>query len=189
MKFQKIILATTLLVSQNILAATVNFDLRALSIDNLDGDSAFTITSGGISATVSANTGVLNRTASGFGINGSDPGDDTDGLEAGETVSVVFDDNILLSGFSVSAFGATDSGTFQTGLVPLYVISSTGFQDMSNILITAGSSIDISGVAGSFSLDSVQVETVPIPSALLLFVTGIAPLMLAGIRKRNSGSS
>ena len=184
MKFQNIILATTLLVSQNILAATVNFDLRALSIENLDESPTFTITSEELSATVSANTGVLNRTSSGFGINGSDPGDDTDGLEAGETVSIAFNADILLSGFSVSAFGAEDSGTFQTGSVPLYAISSTGFQDLSNILITAGSSINISGATGSFSLDSVQVETVPIPSALLLFVTGIVPLILSGIRQK-----
>lgn len=184
MKFQNIILATTLLVSHNILAATVNFDLRDSSIEDLDESPTFTITSGGIAATVSANTGELNHTASGFGINGPGTGDDTDGLETGETVSIVFDTNILLSGFSVSAFGATDSGTFQAGLALPDTISSTGFQDMGNILITAGSSIDISGATGSFSLDSVQVETVPIPSALLLFVTGIVPLMLTGIRQK-----
>ena len=184
MKFQNIILATTLLVSHNILAATVNFDLRDSSIGNLDGSQTFTFTSGGISATVSANTGVLNHTASGFGINGLSTSDDTDGLEIGETVSIAFNANILLSGFSVSSFGAADSGTFQTGSVPLYAISSTGFQDLSNIFIAAGSSINISGSTGSFSLDSVRVETVPIPSALLLFVTGIVPLMLAGIRQK-----
>lgn len=179
-----LILTAITLASHSVSAASVVFDLRNPLIEDLDESTSFIITSGGINATVSANTGVLNRTASGFGINGPDTGDDTDGLDTGETVSIVFDANILLTGFSVSAFGTADSGTLLTGLAPVYVISSTGFQDLGNILITAGSSIDISGVAGSFSLDSVQVETVPIPSALLLFVTGIVPLMLTGIRQR-----
>ncbi len=49
--------------------ATLTFDLRAANIELIDEVASFDLTVGGLTATVSANVGVMNRTSSAFGIN------------------------------------------------------------------------------------------------------------------------
>jgi len=187
MKYRNILFAT-FLISTNTLATTVDFDFRDILIEGLDESVSFPLTAGGITVTLTANDGELNRTTSGFGVNASIAGDDTDGMEAGETIGFIFDTDILFTGFTVSAFGGIDSGIFSIPGQPNTLFSSTGFIDAGNFLITAGDIVTIFGDAGSYSLDSMTIDTVsavPLPAAFYLFASGFALLTLSGRRKKS----
>ena len=83
------------------LSQNVFFDLRTSdpiysegAIEDLEGVS-MTLTLNEISTTLTASDGVLNQTISGFGVNASGSGDDTDQLDNGsgldESISISFD--------------------------------------------------------------------------------------------------
>src|SRR5215203_4356554 len=69
--------------------APVLFDLRADAIEDIDEVASFSLTIDGLTATLSALVGgstnagdVLNRTASGFGVNAAGVGDATDQIDS-----------------------------------------------------------------------------------------------------------
>lgn len=94
--------------------ATTLFQLKANpAVEAVDEAASFSLTVGDITATLTANVGVLNTTLSGFGINAptsADPTDHLDGIVAVEEVSIVFNlpvrlDQIVLSDFTGSTTG------------------------------------------------------------------------------------
>ncbi len=129
------------------------FDLRTAdpiysegAIPDLEG-STMTLTLNGISATLSANDGVLNQTTSGFGVNAAAPGDVTDKLDGAvlqEMVSISFDVEVILLSVSVSSFSAADSGSLKLPDQSMLGIGSTGTLPIDSFLINSGQVFKIS---------------------------------------------
>ena len=85
--------------------ALVTFDLLNDSslYTLLDDQASATVTNQGIIVTLTASDGVLNRTVDGFGINGSDTGDDTDALNKNQFIDLVFAQDLTFSNLDVSS--------------------------------------------------------------------------------------
>ncbi len=181
-----------------VFASPIEFDFRAASIEALDGQSTLSLSFGGLTLNASANTGVLNRTSSGFGINAAGSGDDTDMLDGGsgiaEAIDIRFDLDVLLDSFSVSAFGTLDRGRYTIDGTAVE-FAMTGEQSLGLALLSAGSSLSIGFIDGNgFSLDRVTVRraTVTESSSLALLCLGLAAFSAApgrtGIRRRGTGT-
>ena len=175
--------------------ATTLFQLKGnAAVEAVDEAASFSLTVGGITATLTANVGVLNTTSSGFGINHpttGDPTDHLDGMFAVEAVSIVFNlpvrlDQIVLSDFTGSTTGDLATLTID-GFPPLTLIPTAPALDVynfsSNNTLPAGQSIHLAWQAGNgFSFDSFSV-TVPEPASGLLLCAGL--LLVLGVRKRS----
>jgi hypothetical protein len=175
--------------------ATTLFQLKGnAAVEAVDEAASFSLTVGGITATLTANVGVLNTTSSGFGINHpttGDPTDHLDGMFAVEEVSIVFNlpvrlDQIVLSDFTGSTTGDLATLTID-GFPPLTLIPTAPALDVynfsSNNTLPAGQSIHLAWQAGNgFSFDSFSV-TVPEPASGLLLCAGL--LLVLGVRKRS----
>ena len=175
--------------------ATTLFQLKGnAAVEAVDESVSFPLTVGGITATLTANVGVLNTTSSGFGVNHpttGDPTDHIDGMFAIETVSIVFNlpvrlDQIVLSDFTGSTTGDLASLTIDG--FPLLTLNPTApaldvYNFSSNNTLPAGQSIVLAFVAGNgFSFDSFSV-TVPEPASWLLLSVGM--VLLLGLRVRS----
>jgi hypothetical protein len=183
------------MVSVSAVEATTLFQLKGdASVELVDEASSFPLTFGGITATLTANIGVLNTTMSGFGINHpttGDPTDHIDGMFAVETVSIVFNlpvrlDQIVLSDFTGGTTGDLASLTIDGfGLLTLNPTAPAldVYNFSSNNTLPAGQSIHLAWQAGNgFSFDSFSV-TVPEPASGLLLCAGL--LLVLGVRNRS----
>ncbi len=65
----------------------ITFDLRVPEIEAIDEADAFDVTNGGLTVTLKAIGGALNRTGSGFGINALGGNDDSDQIDDGSGVT------------------------------------------------------------------------------------------------------
>lgn len=154
------VLGVSTLLTMNV--SGVQFDLRDSSVEALDGSDSFSLSAGAITATLSAvvvgGTGVFNRTSTGFGINASGSGDDTDGIDGDngvESVSITFDFDILLNSISASGFSSSDEGRLViAGFGPRTIDSSGTFSFITDNIVTAGQSVVLSFSLGNgFSFD------------------------------------
>jgi hypothetical protein len=166
-------------------ASLINFDLKdEISIYSvLDGKVSGSVTNSGVIVTVSASDGVLNRTASGFGINGTGS-DDTDALNSGQYIDLRFSQNVTFSNVTVSSWGSSDAGELQLG--PSFVsqgsLSGTG-DTAYDFLVNEGETVRIlatadSGPTNGFSVDSFMVA-IPEPAALGLIILGSGIMLLS----------
>jgi len=166
-------------------AAPITFDLRAPSIEAIDEVNSFSLSLGGVTATLTAQPLVfdghpllLNQTASAFGVNvfdttcgGAEDSDELDNGCVGESIQIVFDTNVFLNSLRVSSFGASDQGLATIG-ASLFAINSTGDHALGNTFLAAGDPWTIAYIAGNgFSFDRFTV-TAPEPASLLLFALG-----------------
>lgn len=186
-------------ISGMALAAPLTFNLRDPAIELIDEVNSFSLTQGGLTATLSAVPAtfneppvrnlVLNQTSSSFGVNvvgttcaGTEDSALIDGGCLGEAVAVVFDHNVVLNSFKVSNFGSSDEGLVTIGATTIDVLS-TGTHSLGNIFLAAGDSWSIAWIAGNgFSFDNFTV-TVPEPATLALL--GFAFAGIGWGRRRN----
>jgi len=159
------------------------------AVEAVDEASSFSLTADGITATLTANIGVLNTTAvSGFGVNAPGTGDETsqiDNILGVESVSIVFNvgvrlDQIVLSLFTGGATGDVASLTID-GFAPLTLNPTAPALDVydfaSNNTVPAGQSVVLAYQAGNgFSFDSFIVTAAPEPASLALLGVGLAGL-------------
>ena len=157
----------------------VNFNLLGDSAiySRLDNQSTAIITNNGLIATFTASAGgVMNRTTSGFGINGSGS-DDTHGLNTGQYIQIIFDQDVTFTNLNISSWGALDAGEVQLG--PAFTsqgsISGTG-DTLYNFTVSQGTAIRIIATADTASNNGFSVDgfTVAIPepsSAALITIT------------------
>ena len=173
-------------------------DNTTLIGSGLDNQPFGSFTVSGLEITATASTGSFNATSSGFGINQSASGDDTDGFDfeegggpgLAEGLMISFDSDVWLNNIDVSSFGGSDeimltfsSGTFAT-------VSSTGTTSLGNTFVAASDPITIATTAGNYgngwSLDFIEATAVPEPSSLL-FLGTVALLPLWRMRRKRHG--
>jgi hypothetical protein len=168
-------------------AASV-YDLRDASIELIDEVSSFTLTVNGVSATLTALSGgvtnpatVLNRTASGFGVNSVGSGDLTDQIDAIngiEAVRLVFDQDVYFTQLVLALYskpsqeppGDLASLSLPAGtVIPLPMTSAVDTYDFaSGNFIAAGQAVDLTYIQGNgFSFNGFTVQGVPLPPAAL----------------------
>jgi hypothetical protein len=175
--------------------ATTLFQLKGnAAVEAVDEALSFSLTVGGITATLTANVGVLNTTLSGFGINHpttGDPTDHIDGMFAVEAVSIVFNlpvqlDQIVLSDSTGGTTGDLASLTIDGfGLLTLIPTAPAlaVYNFSSNNTVPVGQSILLAWQTGNgFSFDSFSV-TVPEPATGLLLCVGL--LLVLRVRNRS----
>jgi hypothetical protein len=151
----------------------------------LDNKPFGSITNGGVVATLTASDGILNRTGSGFGINGIGS-DDTDALNSNQWIDIVFDQAVVFSNLNISSWNSgADVGEVQLG---------TSYLSQGGILGTGDTTYDFSVASGEvvrvialdtevsngFSIDSFTVA-IPEPAAII-FMTAFG-LGLWGVRR------
>lgn len=168
--------------------ADVVFDLLGDSTiyNQLDGESSSSVIKGGYGATLMASEGTLNRTASGFGING--PGaDDTDALILGQYIDITFDQPVYFKTLNVSSWNTSfDIGDVLLGSGAVYfsqgAISGRGDTGY-NFAVNSGQSVRIKAIAtenigNGFSVDSFTIAGIPEPAVLsLVILFGIGSLV------------
>lgn len=150
-----------------------NADLYA-ALDDKAGPVSFT--NSGLVATFSASEGEMNRTGSGFGINGVSGSDDTDAFDAGEWITITFDRAVILTNVTVSSWNTgVDEGQVKVGGSTVYTVSSSGSHVLGST-ISAGTVLRIEGSAGTsgngWGLDSLSVNVVPEPATFSLLGLG-----------------
>jgi hypothetical protein len=174
-----------LLIAVNSMAGLINFDLRndPELYSKLDERSVGSVTNTGLVATFTASDGVLNRTASGFGVNGTGT-DDTDALNTGQYIDLSFSRDVVFTSLIVSSWGAGDAGVVQFGpaLVSQESIPGSG-EAAFNIVLPANETLRVkatadSGATNGFSMDGFAV-TVPEPATLGLLGFGSGLIWMA----------
>ncbi len=188
-------LILTIFMVPNVEATTL-FQLAGSAIvEAVDEAPSFSLTIDGITATLTANIGVLNTTAvSGFGVNAPGTGDETsliDNVLGTESVSIVFNvpvrlDQIVLSDF----FGGAGDLALLTinGFAPGTLNPTAPALDVynfaSNNTVPIGQSIILAFQAGNgFSFDSFSVTAVPEPASGLLLLIGLAAIRVIHFRQ------
>lgn len=191
MKKQIVLIAACCCLSGMAHAVSITFDFRnAVSLYTALDDKAgpVSFTNNGLIAVFTASDGTMNRTTDGFGINSISLGnDDTDAFDAGEWMTVTFNQSVVITNVKVSSWSAgVDEGQIKIGGTTVYTVTATGNHSLNNI-VPAGTILCIESTAGNlgngWSLDSISVDTVPEPATLLLFSMGG---LLAWVARRAS---
>jgi len=186
---KKLVVVIGMMFAVNAFAGLVSFDLKndAAVYGLLDNKMSGSVTNGGLIVTVTASDGVLNRTASGFGVNGAGT-DDTDALNADQYIDLVFSHSVTFSNLTVSSWGASDAGEVRLGPVFVSQGSISGSGDtVYDFMVDAGETVRIfamadSGATNGFSVDGFS-AVVPEPAVLCLIALGSGTLMLYRKRK------
>lgn len=187
---RKTAMCVGVMLAANVFADVLSFDLKgdAAVYGLLDDKMSGSVTNSGLIVTVTASDGVLNRTTSGFGVNGLGT-DDTDGLNSGQYLDLVFNQNVVFSNVQVSSWGASDAGEVQLGL-PFVVQGSIassgettfGFEVLAGDVVRIAATAD-SGADNGFSVDGFSVA-IPEPAVIGLVALGSGTLLLHRRRKR-----
>ena len=143
------------------------FDLRGALGTELEGAISGSISVGGITATLTANSGILNQSSLGFGVNATGSGDDAarlDGDVVAETITLTFNIDVLLDQIQLSVLSPDEEGSLTiAGSTPVSLGDMGGGADEydfnSNNTVLTTESILLSWVSGNgFSFDDFTVS-------------------------------
>jgi len=173
MKKMMVMAAAVIGLAASSFSSVIVFDLLGDSslYSLLDDRSSGSVTNSGLAATLSASDGVLNRTTDGFGINGIGT-DDTDALNLGQYIDVVFGQAVVFSNLNVSSWGLSSAGEVQLGSAFVSQGSILGTGDTAyGFQVAAGQVVRIlataeTGSTNGFSVDGFTVETIPEPAVM-----------------------
>lgn len=174
-------------------------DLIPIVLDNspenvaIDGVQSGSIIRQGLTITLTANIGKLNATQDYFGVDVDGSSDVSSQLDGGsgtnEEISFTFDQAVVFTQLTLEMYSINDvnpeSASFTIGLHPTLPLAPThAGKDVYNFtrdnFLPVGQAAVLRYVSGNgFSLEGLQVRTVPEPSSL-----GLSGLALAGLRLR-----
>ncbi len=180
-------------------AAIITFDLRdTLNTAAIESGS---FTQSDLTIILSSNQGVLNQTASSFGVNHPSSGDATsllDGVNGAESINISFDQTVNITSLTLSSYasgGAETASLTIASFSPIDLVAQATSSDVynfstNNVLNTAQIA-QLSWLSGNgFSFDSITVETiasvVPEPNSILLL--GLSGIIFACYRSRRTPS-
>lgn len=175
------------------LTTTLNHGAHAQTIvfsgtdGSLDINSASdSILQDGLTLTLTANTGTVNATTTGLGINEPGAGDDTDGLDtinAVELLTLSFDKDLTFDSITLAGVGADDGLDVSiAGGVPVSISASGQFVFSAPNTVLAGQLVTLMAIEpnsptpnNGVNVTQFTVTVVPEPSslALLLGATGV----------------
>lgn len=196
MKFVRITFATVILSFFAIPAeASLVFDFSGDQGVDVDGQATGTTTVGGITATVSANVGVLNRGTTNFGINSPASNETTliDSDAGKEILSISFSESVFIQSFVTRDGNSATEGSYTIGSSSGTFAQLTGGGAVTTtfsggVLLPQGDlfTIQHDNGASGFSFDSITVTAVPEPSSVILLGLGSAAGGLYYRRKTKS---
>jgi len=162
---------------------------------SLDFDAAMgSSTVSGIRTTLVANTGTVNATMVGLGVNSPispDGGDDTNGIDTTlgvETLSISFDVDVIFNSLTVVEVGVNDALDVSFNGVSAASITSSGLTTY-DITLLAGDILEITATEpnspnpnNGVTITQFTVTAVPEPSAITLVGLGALAIMLRRYR-------
>lgn len=141
-----------------------DFENNTALIDALDDESGpVAFNNSGLVATFTASDGTMNITGSGFGLNSTISGDDTDAFDVGEWLDITFDSEVTLTNVDTASWSTSDGdeATIYVNGVSNGVITASGYNAFS-INVPTGQVLRISTTAGvvgnGWWLDSLSVD-------------------------------
>ena len=171
----------------------------------MDGKSSESVTVSGLTAFVSANSGVLNKGSVNFGINSDgadqttfiDDDDDTDPVD--EVLTISFSESVFIDSFVTSNGNSATKGSYTIGsdggtfsqVIGGGTVMTVPSLDGINNLLAQGKTFTIqqnSGAAG-FSFDSITVSAVPEPASVALLSVGCVSGLVFRRRRKRAASN
>jgi hypothetical protein len=131
------------------------------------------------SISTSSSPGVLNSTASAFGINsaGGSDGSSTFDEDFNEFVTLSFNKEVTITSFKLGSFTDTDAFTFAgTAILDSDADGSNVYTFLTPLIIAANTSFSMGATSGSVSFENIVLTAVPEPSAALLGAVGFLAL-------------
>jgi hypothetical protein len=151
-------LLTSLLTTS---AYALTIDFRDIAIETLDGSRWLSVSRGTRTLTVTANQGVLNRTASGFGINSPGGGDDADGIDGAngvEELLIHFSAPVRQVAIALGAVGILDIGAVLAHNMA-FPFARTGLLSLGALTFDVGETLSVRFVSGNgFSVNAIHFE-------------------------------
>ena len=180
-------------------------DLIPIVLDNsnenaaIDGVQSGSIVRQGLTITLTANVGKLNATQDSYGVDADGSNDLSALLDAGsgtiEEISFSFDQSVIFTQLTLELYSIDDanpeSASLTIGLNPTLLLPPTRagkdvYDFTSANFLPAGQSAIVRYVSGNgFSLEGIQVNTVPEPTTFTLSALAMAGLMLRRRRRRS----
>ena len=146
---------------------------------DFDNMASASTTSGGITLTGAANSGVFNSTASlGLGINHALTGDQTalfDTAAGVESMSFSFDQGVTLQAIDLNSWTNGTDEAFFTYSGGTIAITAEPFMPAGGIILAANEVVTLGATAGAFGLQSITV--IPEPSTYAMIAVGAALLV------------
>ena len=170
MNFAKTIFFSAGLLLTSFTAQTTQaafFDLRGALGTELEGAISGSISVGGITATLTANSGILNQSSLGFGVNATGSGDDAarlDGDVLAETITLTFNIDVLLDQIQLAVLSEDEEGALTVaGGSPISLVDTGAGDDEYNFnannTVLTTDSVVLSWVSGNgFSFDDFTVS-------------------------------
>ena len=181
-------------------AFSITFDLLGQEGAVVDGLTECPVTVDGLTATFTANNGILNQTSGDFGINASGVGDTTNQIDNGsgvdEFVTITFDKFVTFDQLILSSFTSSENASLTiSGGSPITLVGtgpSTDIYNFStdNTILTGQSVILAYGTGNGFSFDEFTVTIpestiVPEPTTMALLFIGIVGLGITYLLRRS----